>query len=146
MTPKQHTLIRESWALVVPIADTAATLFYDRLFELDPSLSRLFVHTDMASQHRHLTQTLAVVVKDIDALEHLVPAVEAMGRRHVGYGVRAADYATVGRALLDTLEMGLGDAFTPAVRGAWTEAFETLASVMLAASSQTDSEQASAAA
>ena len=87
-----------------------------------------------------------MVVKDIDALEHLVPAVEAMGRRHVGYGVRAADYATVGRALLDTLEMGLGDAFTPAVRGAWTEAFETLASVMLAASSQADSEQGSAAA
>lgn len=145
MTPEQQTLIRDSWALVVPMADAAATLFYNRLFELDPSLSRLFVHTDMASQRRHLTQTLAVVVKDIDALERLVPAIEAMGRRHVGYGVRPADYATVGRALLDTLETGLGDAFTPAVRAAWCEAFETLASVMLAASTQSDEDRAAAA-
>ena len=139
MTPDQQFLIRGSWAQVAPIADTAATIFYDRLFTLDPSLRRLFAHTDMAGQRKVLMQTLAVVVGSIDKLETLIPAVEALGRRHAGYGVEAAHYATVGRALLDTLATGLGEAFTPEVRDAWCEAYELLAAVMLAAcSSDTD--------
>jgi hypothetical protein len=73
VTPAQQTLIRESWAQVAPIADTAATIFYGRLFELDPSLRDLFSRTDMASQRRNLMQTLAVVVASIDRLESIVP-------------------------------------------------------------------------
>ena len=54
----------------------------------------------------------------------------ALGRRHVGYGVRDSHYATVGEALLWTLEQGLGDAFTPDVRAAWAETYGTRAGVM----------------
>jgi hemoglobin-like flavoprotein len=143
MTPQQQELIRASWSSVAPIADDAARIFYDRLFELDPSIRPMFAHTDMDGQRKVLMQTLAVVVKSIDRLETLVPAVEALGRRHAGYGVQPGHYATVGRALLDTLEAGLGKAFTPVVRDAWTEAYTILASVMLAA---TDSVEAPAAA
>jgi hemoglobin-like flavoprotein len=138
MTPQQHDLIRSTWAQVAPIADPAARIFYDRLFKLDPSLAQLFVSTDMEAQRRNLMQTLAVVVKSIDALDTIVPAVEAMGRRHSGYGVQPGHYATVGTALLDTLEVGLGDAFTREARAAWTEAFELLAGVMLAAGCSTE--------
>ena len=95
------------------------------------------------AQRKNLMQTLAVVVASIDKLDALIPAVEALGRRHAGYGVQPAHYATVGRALLDTLEMGLGDRFTPEARMAWTEAYELLAGVMLAAASQ-DAEAAAA--
>ena len=126
MTPTQIDLIRASWRSVEPIADTAATLFYDRLFELDPTVRRLFRRTDMTAQRKTLMQTLAVVVKGIDRLEDLVPAVEALGRRHAGYGVRPEHYDTVGAALLWTLERGLGDAFTPDVREAWATAYGTL--------------------
>lgn len=133
MTPRQHELIRATWADVAPIADTAARLFYDRLFELDPSVARMFAATDMAAQRKVLMQTLAVVVKSIDALDTILPAVEAMGRRHVGYGVQPRHYATVGQALLDTLGMGLGERFTPEAREAWTEAFEVLAATMMCA-------------
>lgn len=135
MTPHQQALIRSSWAQVAPICDTAAVLFYERLFALDPALRPMFAHTDMAAQRKLLMQTLAVVVASIDKLETLVPAVEALGRRHAGYGVKPGDYATVGRALLDTLKTGLGAGFTPEVEAAWTEAYELLAGVMLAASS-----------
>jgi hemoglobin-like flavoprotein len=145
MTPTQVGLIRESWAAVEPIADTAAGLFYGRLFELDPALERLFRRTDMARQRRVLMGTLAVVVKTLDRIEELLPAVEALGRRHAGYGVRESHYATVGAALLWTLEQGLGEAFTPAVREAWTEAYGTLASVMIeAAKSVPDEDEAAA--
>lgn len=145
MTPTQVGLIRESWAAVEPIADTAASLFYGRLFELDPALERLFRRTDMDRQRKVLMQTLAVVVKTLDRVDELLPAVEALGRRHAGYGVREAHYATVGAALLWTLEQGLGEAFTPAVHEAWATAYGTLASVMIEAAN-TDPNDAVAAA
>jgi nitric oxide dioxygenase len=133
MTPRQQLLITQSWAQVAPIADQAATIFYARLFELDPSIRPMFAHTDMAGQRRNLVQTLTVVVKSIDRLETIVPAVEALGRRHAGYGVIPAHFATVGAALLDTLATGLGDAFTPEVRQAWSAAYGILAGVMIGA-------------
>ena len=131
MTPTEVGLIRASWAAVEPIADTAASLFYARLFELDPAIERLFRRADMAAQRKILMQTLTVVVKSLDRLDQIVPAVQALGRRHAGYGVREAHYATVGAALLWTLEQGLGEAFTPPVRDAWTAAYGTLANVMI---------------
>lgn len=133
MTPRQIELIRASWTSVEPIQDVAATLFYDRLFELDPTLRRLFRRTDMAQQKKILMQTLTVVVKSLDRLEQLVPAIEALGRRHAGYGVREAHYDTVGAALLWTLGQGLGDGFTPDVHDAWAEAYTVLATVMIGA-------------
>jgi hemoglobin-like flavoprotein len=133
MTPAQVDMIRTSWTAVEPIGDVAATLFYDRLFELDPALRRLFARTDMAQQKKILIQTLTVVVKSLDRLDQLVPAIEALGRRHAGYGVRAEHYETVGAALLWTLGQGLGDGFTPELEAAWTEAYTTLASVMIGA-------------
>jgi hemoglobin-like flavoprotein len=144
MTPQQQDLIRATWASVAPIADDAARIFYDRLFELDPSLRPMFAHTDMAGQRKNLMQTLAVVVKGIDRLETLVPAVEALGRRHAGYGVEPGHYATVGRALLDTLAIGLGDAFTPDAHDAWAEAYGLLSGVMLGAAEAAEAEAESA--
>jgi hemoglobin-like flavoprotein len=133
MTPRQIDLIRASWSAVEPIADTAATLFYDQLFELDPAIRRLFRRTDMAAQRKILMQTLTVVVKSLDKLDTIVPAVQALGRRHAGYGVRSEHYESVGIALLWTLEQGLGDAFDDETREAWAAAYGTLASVMIAA-------------
>ena len=123
-------LVQQSWEQVVPIADTAAQLFYGRLFEIDPSLQRMFASTDMAEQRKKLMQILTVVVRGLQRLEELLPAVEALGRRHAGYGVTDDHYATVAEALLWTLEQGLGAAFTPQVRSAWTETYTALAAVM----------------
>jgi nitric oxide dioxygenase len=144
MTPRQIQLVRESYAAVEPIADTAATIFYRRLFDLDPDLRALFP-SDLTAQRRNLMQTLTVVVRNLDRLEGILPAVEALGRRHAGYRVRRDDYETVGAALLDTLGEGLGDAFTLEVRSAWTAAYGVLASVMIAASEGVEDAEAAAA-
>ena len=133
MTPRQIELVRTSFATVEPIADVAATIFYRRLFDLDPSVRALFTATDMAGQRRNLMQTLAVVVRGLDRRDTIVPAVEALGRRHSTYGVRPEDFETVGAALLDTLEEGLGDAFTAETREAWATAYSLLSVVMQAA-------------
>jgi hemoglobin-like flavoprotein len=130
MTPQHTQIVQDTWEQVAPIADTAAELFYSRLFELDPTLRQLFASTNMQAQGKLLMQMLAVAVKGLDNLDQLVPAVEQLGRRHVRYGVKDAHYETVGAALLWTLERGLGDAFTPAVREAWAETYAVLATVM----------------
>jgi hemoglobin-like flavoprotein len=130
MTTNQKSLVRETFAQVVPIADTAAGLFYGRLFELDPSLRPLF-RTELGEQGKKLMQMLGFCVSKLDLLEELVPAVKELGRKHEGYGVEEEDYATVGAALLWTLEQGLGPAFTPEVKAAWTAVYELLAATML---------------
>jgi hemoglobin-like flavoprotein len=130
MTPEQQELVRESWQRFDPRPRQVGVQFYERLFELDPMAQQLFAGVDMAEQERKLMAMLAQIVQAIDRPEDLVSSVAALGRRHVHYGVKDADYESVGAALLWTLEQGLGDAFTPDVRAAWAEAYLTVATVM----------------
>jgi Hemoglobin-like flavoprotein len=135
MTPRQKELVQTSWEKVVPIADTAAELFYGRLFELDPSLRPLF-KTDIKEQGKKLMTMITTAVRALDNLPALVPAVQALGRRHGGYGVKDEHYATVATALLWTLEKGLGPDFTPETKEAWVVVYTILADTMKAASAE----------
>ena len=130
MNPTDITLVQSTWEQVVPIADTAAQLFYSKLFELDPSLRVLFANADMTEQRKKLMQIITVAVRGLERIDELLPAIEALGRRHGGYGVKEQHYTTVATALLWTLEQGLGPAFTTDVRLAWTETYTILAAVM----------------
>jgi len=129
MTPEEITKVRASFAQVVPIKEAAAGLFYGRLFELDPSLKPLF-KGDIKEQGSKLMAMIGTAVAGLDRLETIVPAVQALGKRHVGYGVQDSHYDTVAAALLWTLEQGLGSAFTPDVKAAWTNAYGVLAGTM----------------
>lgn len=130
MTPTQISLVQDSFAKVVPIADQAAEIFYARLFEIAPQVKPLF-KGDMAKQRRALMGTLAVVVNGLSNLPSVLLAASALAKKHVGYGVEASHYPLVGAALLWTLEKGLGEAWTPEVASAWTEAYGTLSGFMI---------------
>lgn len=131
MTETQKSLVQGSFEQVVPIADTAAALFYARLFELDPSLRPLF-KGGLQEQGRKLMAMIGLLVQRLDQLEALAPTLADLGRRHAAYGVRDADYDTVAQALLWTLEQGLGDGFTPEVRAAWAAVYGVFAGAMKA--------------
>ena len=133
MTPERQQLIRSSWTAVEPIGDDVATFFYARLFDLDPRAAALFRHADMDTQRMVLMKTLAVVVSNIDRLNQILPEVEALGRRHAGYGVEAEQYESVGSALLWTLEQRLGGGFTQETAYAWADAYRRVSSVMIEA-------------
>ncbi len=133
MTPRQIERVRISWSAVEPIADAAARLFYDRLFEMDPAIKRLFAKTDMPAQRGILMQTLALLVSSLDEFERVIPVLQALGRVHVGYGVRQRHYDTVEAALLWALDRGLGDAFDDETADAWATAYSAVASVMIEA-------------
>lgn len=135
MTPEQKTLVQTSFEKVVPIADQAAALFYTQLFTMDPDLKPLF-KGDMEEQGRKLMKMIGVAVRGLDDLDALVPAVQQLGKRHVGYGVKDEHYETVGGALLWTLEQGLGDDFTPDTKAAWTVVYGVLADTMKAAAAE----------
>jgi len=126
-----HTiqLVKESFDLVEPIAPQAAALFYANLFALDPSVKPLF-RGDMIVQGERLMQMIGVAVSKLGEPEVLIPALQALGQRHAGYGVRDAHYDAVGVALLATLRQGLGVAFTDEVEEAWIGVYGVIASTM----------------
>ena len=129
MNTHQIDLVQKTFADVKPIASAAAELFYARLFVLDPSL-RVMFKGEMNKQGQMLMSMIGAAVAGLRNLETLAPVVRKLGARHVGYGVRTEHYATVGTALIWTLEKGLGEKFTPEVREAWTQAYTLLAEVM----------------
>jgi hemoglobin-like flavoprotein len=135
MTPSEIDHVRNSFGAAKPMTDKLASLFYGRLFELDPSLRPLFTG-DMSEQGRKLMHMIGVAVNNLDRLDAIVPAVEALGIRHAQYGVTEHDYDTVGRALLWTLEQGLGAGFSTEVRNSWAAAYGLLAGVMKSAARQ----------
>src|ERR1700693_3521976 len=130
MTPDQVKLVQESFAKVAPIPETAAMLFYDRLFEVAPQVKAMFP-ADMTEQRKKLMGTLAVVVNGLSNLGAVLPAASALAKRHVSYGAKPEHYPVVGGALLWTLEKGLGDGWTPDVAEAWTAAAGTLSGFMV---------------
>jgi len=136
MSPDQKALVKETWCQVEPIADTAASLFYGRLFVIDPSTRPLFAGVAMEKQRKKLLTALSVAVASLDRVEELVPTIQDLGRRHVGYGVTDAHYDSVGEALIWTLEQGLGEAWTAEAEAAWTAAYGLLSGVMREAANQ----------
>jgi hemoglobin-like flavoprotein len=131
MTPDQVQLVQQSFSKVAPIADQAAVLFYDRLFEVAPQVKAMFP-ADLTEQRKKLMATLAVVVNGLGNLQAVLPAASALAKRHVTYGAKPEHYPVVGSALLWTLEKGLSDAWTPEVADAWTTAYGTLSGFMIA--------------
>jgi len=143
MDNTQIRTLQRSFKMVEPIADTAAALFYSRLFELDPSLKGLF-RTDLKIQGKKLMSSIKLVVTGFDNPDRIIPAVSSLGKRHLGYGVQPEHYATVGQALLWTLEQGLGEAYTPEVAAAWTRAYGLLSDLMQEAAEEAALETAEA--
>lgn len=131
MTPNQITLVQQSFRALAPMADAAGEAFYQRLFELDPSLRPLF-GDDIAAQSRKLMQALTMLVHALDRIDTVMPVLQGLGRRHRDYGVTAAHFDTVGQALLWTLEVGLGAAWHEELRDTWACLYGDVAAVMLA--------------
>ncbi len=135
MSPEEIKLVKDSWAKVVPIQETAAELFYGKLFELDPSVRSMF-KGDMKEQGRKLMAILNTAVNALDKLDTIVPAVQDMGKRHVDYGVKDEHYDTVGEALIWTLDAGLKDDFTEETKAAWVKVYTLVATTMKEAAAE----------
>ena len=130
MTPEQITLVQKSFDGLGPQLPAMATRFYDELFARDPALRSLFT-VPMAEQKVKFTEKLTEIVWSMGRLDELLGHTRALGARHVGYGVRTADYETLGEALLAALAAVLGDSFDAPTREAWALAYNLVAETML---------------
>lgn len=130
MTPEQIELVQRTWRAVLPVGDTAAELFYGKLFSLDPAVRGLF-KDDMVEQGRNLTAMISVAVGALSKPERIHLAVRQLGERHAAYGVERRHYELVGTSLIWTLEKCLGEAFTADVKAAWWATYTFLAEAML---------------
>ncbi|HEX5940826.1 MAG TPA: globin domain-containing protein [Anaerolineales bacterium] len=130
MKIEQLDLIRQSLIHIHPIADQIAKSFYARLFEVTPHLQRLFTG-DMHRQGAMLMTSLELAVSNLDNHESILPAIQALGERHVSYGVKAEYYPLAREAYLWALEKQLGEKFTPALQEAWETAFDALTEAMI---------------
>lgn len=129
MDPQTIALVQDSWRRVLPMGAAVGDLFYQHLFEADPTLKPLF-QGNLHQQAFKLIQMIDGAVGQLGDLDTLVPVLQQLGQRHLGYGVQAAHYDTVGAALLKTLEQGLGSSCTPDTRAAWTAVYGVMADVM----------------
>ena len=130
MTPEQITLVQASFERLGPDLPVLATRFYQELFARDPALRPLFT-TPMELQKVKFAEKLTEIVRAFPRLDELLGHTRALGARHVGYGVRAADYQTLGHALLAALAAVLGDGFDASTREAWALAYNLVAETML---------------
>jgi hemoglobin-like flavoprotein len=140
MNPEQVKLIKQSWKLLRNIEPTiVGDLFYSKLFSDNPQLRKMFPKA-MEQQYIKLIDTLSVIVIRLDHLDTLTDDISAMAQRHTGYGVKPEHYKLVGDALIWTLEKGMGKDWTPEIKEAWELCYNTLASIMIAASAETPAE------
>jgi hemoglobin-like flavoprotein len=130
MKPEHVKAVQQSWALLDPIPDQVAELFYTNLFARSPAM-RLLFHDDLGVQGGRLMQMFGTAVRNLDNRALLVPTLRELGRRHQHYGVTDAHYEAYGEALLRTLAQGLGIAFTPEVKDAWTDVFGDIRALMV---------------
>ncbi|MCV2864206.1 globin domain-containing protein [Albidovulum sediminicola] len=132
LTPEMIATVRNSWTALSMDPDTLTRTFYAELFRIAPEVRPMFAGTDLQSQRRKLAAAIAMVVHRADNLAAIVPALEDLGRRHVGYGVSDAQYDAVGRALIHAIAAFHGPSFTPAIQEAWVAAYTAVASAMQA--------------
>jgi len=130
MNAERKRLVQETWEAIARNHDRIAIAFYDRLFEIDPGAHTLFAKTNMPAQRMKFVDMLGEIVRNLDLPRALIPTVSALGKRHVGYGVRDADYDRVREALFAAIAGELGAEFTDEVRDAWEEAYALTAAVM----------------
>lgn len=128
-TAEQKALVKSSLQKLQPLWAEAVSLFYVKLFELDPTLKNLF-NLSIAEQERKFADMLQITVYSLDQPDRLGLAVKQLGARHKAYGVKPTDYATVEMALIWTLEQGLEESFTPAMKAAWQALYTLLVRLM----------------
>ena len=110
---------------------------YEIAFNERPEYRRFFENTHMISpeegrkQAAKLAASVYAYASHIDELEKLGNAVEQIAHAHVNTRVIAEQYPVIGECLLAAMKDILGDAATPEVMEAWTEAYNSLADIFI---------------
>ena len=131
VSEREAALIRTSFAQLRERIEPASVAFYEALFRRRPDLRALF-REDLAGQGMKFMTTLDAVVHSVDEPEKLADQLRDLGETHAKLGVKVADFAPMGEALIEVLRADLGAAFTDETEAAWRRAYDALAREMIA--------------
>ena len=132
MSPNQIELIENSWKFIVQNRSESGTIFYTRLFQINPELRSLFKE-DIESQAQKLVALITFIVHKLNNIDDVLADVKALGERHRKYNVKPEYYGSVANALLWTLEKALGDRWTKEMEDAWVAMYLMLSRTMIEA-------------
>ena len=140
--PKATSPIPEGFHTLTPHLTVIGAVKYLNFLKRAFNAVEVSITPGQAGKLMHM---INAAVRKLDDPATLIPILQQLGTRHTGYGVVPSHYATVGAALLKTLEQGLGPAFTPEVKSAWSTVYGFIANVMMKQSAaETASETAQA--
>ena len=123
-------MVQSSFATLGPHTHDLAVRFYERLFEVAPSLRTMF-SSEPAVQESLFVSEVRTIVASISQFDAFVARARRLGARHGAYGVTYLHYETAGRALLQALGDTLGSEFTDELHEAWRLAFDLVAETMM---------------
>ena len=110
--------------------DALATAFYAELFGRAPELRRVFPD-DLTSLQRHFDAALALVVRNLESIATIEPALRDLGGQHVHWGARPEDYSTARDALVAALRELSGASWTADTERDWRQAMTIISVAML---------------
>lgn len=124
-------IIRSSAEKMVELNVAATNLFYSNLFAEVPEIRVLFPD-EMFPQSEKLWASIVMVVESVDDLSEIVPALQGLGARHVGYGAEPGHYEVVSRVLIETIQSLMPNEWTDAHQATWTKALNIVSETMQA--------------
>lgn len=137
MNPKTIEIVKSTAPVVKEHGKAITERMYEIAFNERPEYRRFFESTHMKNpeegkkQAGKLAASVYAYASNIDKLEKLGNAVEHIAKAHVSTRVIAEQYPVIGECLLAAMKDVLGEAATPEVMEAWTEAYNNLANIFI---------------
>ena len=127
------TIVKASAPAVAANASKITKTMYELLFR-DAHIKALFNHAnhgENGSQVHALAAAIVAYAHHIDNLAPILPVVERIAHKHIGFHILPEHYPFVARALISAIADVLGDAATQEILDAWAEAYWFLADLLI---------------
>lgn len=133
LSPRTIELVKSTVPALSARGTDITTVMYEKLFR-DAHIRALFNHSNQGengSQVHALAAAILAYARNIDNLDALVPVVERIAHKHIGYHILPEHYDYVARALIGAIADVLGDAVNDEILQAWGEAYWFLANILI---------------
>ncbi|XP_054758842.2 uncharacterized protein LOC129264905 [Lytechinus pictus] len=143
ITATQKSLVQTSWKTIGQDPTRHGSVLFAKLITDNPNVGKLFpfgsmnlsydqllANKDLRAHGKRIMDTVGVAVSGLDDLELLIPILQDLAKRHVGYNVTKQHFKPVGESLIHALRVGLGSRFTSELEAAWSIVFSVIAETM----------------
>eukprot|EP00057_Strongylocentrotus_purpuratus_P001468 XP_001199205.2 PREDICTED: uncharacterized protein LOC763287 isoform X1 [Strongylocentrotus purpuratus] len=143
LTSVQKELVKKTWQVLAPNPVKHGAVMFAKLTTENPDVGHLFpfggknlsyqqlLKDPQAQAHgKRVMETVGTAVEGLDDLDLLVPILQELATRHIGYKVTKQHFSAVGAALIHAIKEGLGSSYSPDIQGAWVAVFQLITNTM----------------